>query len=1023
MAWYDQFYFNTANSKVQGWLGWELTQSTANNTSTIACNLQFCRQADAYVTSGVYSGTITVSYSVDGTAKKQSANISTFISLSGGKWVVAGVVYFTIPHNANGTQTITVSTSGSIPSTTITSASGSKSSTLTTIPRYATISTYQLDSRTCVDLTVKWAANVTCSAIKYNINDGSWAEKTVSDSSGTFSFSGLSPNTTYKVGLYVKRKDSGLYTTSAKYANFSTHNIPTITSDVNFNIGENITLSVSNPASNSYTISLYANDTLVRTSNATTETSYVWSFTTADLTALYSACPNSKSVAISFKTSVTLNSTTYTATKSGTATVVESSNIPSTPAISLASDNSTVNTVLGVTTKGVQGIGSFTVTVKTASTAKNSATIQNYTCKVIKNDTVYKTTISTSKTIGFTSLSESGDYTVQVYATDSRGFNSAVASTTLCIIAYKAPTLTVKIERVNSYEQEILLDLKGILSKLLIGSTIKNSVKALKYRYAETGSSYGSYVSLSPTTSTSGTDIEATVSYSSSSSPFLTLSSSKSYNIQFYLEDAIQSVVYTTFINQGIPAVSVLENGKLAINKIPVPDGEALQVEGSGRISENLYALKLYENDTALTSKYRQFNYYTGTGTSGSTGYVKLATITIKGTYANTPIEIKVAQRNKVTPTTLLIRFANTNNTDPTLDSFTYNGAITAYLYKSDTSIWDLYILKAETYDSINIIDYTIPSYNASKISITWTNVHADSVPDGATKASPFSLNVNNINASGTITITKTTDLSGTADNSPALIIGGDSTSEHIEIDPNEIQAKGTDATVATLTLNNDGGLVAIGGGGLKVNGVITGTGQLNLGNNSILAGQIELSNNTPYIDFHCERSTVDFTSRIITAGSGILDIVQIGQWGNIRIDSTSGQIYPHTNGGFSLGRDSNRFYMLKVTNGVDNSSIVDIKTQINPFTSALEEIDKTDVFNYKLKDNIRRNGDDIIHTGFVIGEGYNCSDYLISESREGIDLYSAIGVTFGGIKELYEIVKKQQKIIEELKEKINEKL
>ena len=82
--------------------------------------------------------------------------------------------------------------------------------------------------------------------------------------------------------------------------------------------------------------------------------------------------------------------------------------------------------------------------------------------------------------------------------------------------------------------------------------------------------------------------------------------------------------------------------------------------------------------------------------------------------------------------------------------------------------------------------------------------------------------------------------------------------------------------------------------------------------------------------------------------------------------------------------------------------------------------LDKTDVFNYKLKANIKHNGDDIVHTGFVIGEGYNCSDYLISESREGIDLYSAIGVTFGGVKELYEIVKKQQKIIEELKEKLN---
>ena len=193
----------------------------------------------------------------------------------------------------------------------------------------------------------------------------------------------------------------------------------------------------------------------------------------------------------------------------------------------------------------------------------------------------------------------------------------------------------------------------------------------------------------------------------------------------------------------------------------------------------------------------------------------------------------------------------------------------------------------------------------------------------------------------------------------------------------------------------------------------------LNVG--GFLFGQIiELSATTPYIDFHYDNSTADYTSRIIAVGSGILDIDQSGQWGGIRIDSTTGHLSPLGNGNYSLGSQSNRFGTLYTINGVNNSSLVELKTQINPFTSALEEIDKTDVFNYKLKANIKHNGDDIVHTGFVIGKGYNCSDYLISESRDGIDLYSAIGVTFYRIKELYEIVKKQQKTIEELKEKLN---
>lgn len=76
----------------------------------------------------------------------------------------------------------------------------------------------------------------------------------------------------------------------------------------------------------------------------------------------------------------------------------------------------------------------------------------------------------------------------------------------------------------------------------------------------------------------------------------------------------------------------------------------------------------------------------------------------------------------------------------------------------------------------------------------------------------------------GTLVLSKTTDLSGTANNSPALIIGGGAASAHLEMDANEIQAKATETTVSSLHLNNDGGLVYIGSGGLSVKGAITAT-------------------------------------------------------------------------------------------------------------------------------------------------------------------------------------------------------
>ena len=72
---------------------------------------------------------------------------------------------------------------------------------------------------------------------------------------------------------------------------------------------------------------------------------------------------------------------------------------------------------------------------------------------------------------------------------------------------------------------------------------------------------------------------------------------------------------------------------------------------------------------------------------------------------------------------------------------------------------------------------------------------------------------------SGTVTLSKTTDASGTADNGPALIVGGTRTTAHMEMDSNEILAKSDGVTPAILNLNTNGGLVAVGSGGLKISG------------------------------------------------------------------------------------------------------------------------------------------------------------------------------------------------------------
>ena len=65
----------------------------------------------------------------------------------------------------------------------------------------------------------------------------------------------------------------------------------------------------------------------------------------------------------------------------------------------------------------------------------------------------------------------------------------------------------------------------------------------------------------------------------------------------------------------------------------------------------------------------------------------------------------------------------------------------------------------------------------------------------------------------GTLVLSKTQDASGTADNGPALVIGGTRSQAHIEIDSNEVIAKENGSSAAVLWLNDNFGVDSDGQG------------------------------------------------------------------------------------------------------------------------------------------------------------------------------------------------------------------
>lgn len=128
-----------------------------------------------------------------------------------------------------------------------------------------------------------------------------------------------------------------------------------------------------------------------------------------------------------------------------------------------------------------------------------------------------------------------------------------------------------------------------------------------------------------------------------------------------------------------------------------------------------------------------------GSGTSGQTGYVRLATLKIVATYTNMPTVIRYINRGRM-PVDVVIRFKNANTTDPELDfieqtvELTNYGYQQSFLIKTGTSTWDFIVQKAEAYDGIRILDCQ-PAYG---ITVAFKNEQLSALPSGYKAATVY---------------------------------------------------------------------------------------------------------------------------------------------------------------------------------------------------------------------------------------------------------------------------------------------
>ena len=139
--------------------------------------------------------------------------------------------------------------------------------------------------------------------------------------------------------------------------------------------------------------------------------------------------------------------------------------------------------------------------------------------------------------------------------------------------------------------------------------------------------------------------------------------------------------------------------------------------------------------------------YFSGGGTSGTSGYVAFAQLKITGAYTNRPIEFKLICRGKMTSSTVTVTFNNANSTDPSLWGIRYWGTdYGVFIHKADVSTWVLYHTKSESYDSVTVVE---SNQAPQGITVTYPGTFITERPSSNTTNATLGGNIGNANTVG----------------------------------------------------------------------------------------------------------------------------------------------------------------------------------------------------------------------------------------------------------------------------------
>lgn len=288
---------NSNKSTLKGKIEWSsYSNGSSANSSTVTASLYIAR-TDSYTTKGTWS----FGFNVAG-----NQNFSTWYGSVSSTWVCVASMTVTAGHNNDGTGWCYLEGYVNGPSGTSMSGygvSGNSTVQLDTIPRYLSITSHYVENTGLNSITVKWTTDSARDWTQYSLNGGAWTNDVNNsiawdNKSGTYTITGLAPNTQYNIRTRCRRTDSGLWTETG-YIYGTTKDIAKISSANNFNFGDNAVVNITNPSGATAKVDLIVNSINILSKNLNTGTNTI-NFTQEQLDNIYKQFKNNNSVTVNY---------------------------------------------------------------------------------------------------------------------------------------------------------------------------------------------------------------------------------------------------------------------------------------------------------------------------------------------------------------------------------------------------------------------------------------------------------------------------------------------------------------------------------------------------------------------------------------------------------------------------------------------------------------------------------------------------------------------------------------------------